>query len=62
MVMDKSECWENRISVWGVFKMLLKAKMIGALSNLKCNYKCLYLTQFLTDFGQIVDSKSYDQA
>ena len=23
---------------------------------------CLYLTQFLTDFGQILDSKSYDQA
>ena len=28
----------------------------AALSN------CLYLTQFLTDFGQIVDSKSYDKA
>ena len=25
-----------------------------------CN--CLYLTQYLTDFGQILDSKSYDQA
>ena len=23
---------------------------------------CLYLTQFLMDFGQILDSKSYDQA
>merc|ERR1711888_501008 len=23
---------------------------------------CLYLTQFLTDLGQILDSKSYDQA
>ena len=23
---------------------------------------CLYLTQFLTDFGQILDSKFYDQA
>ena len=28
----------------------------AALSN------CLYLTEFLTDFGQILDSKSYDQA
>ena len=25
-----------------------------------CNY--LYLTEFLTDSGQILDSKSYDQA
>ena len=24
--------------------------------------KCLYLTQFLTDIGQILDYKSYDQA
>ena len=31
-------------------------KYDAALSN------CLYLTQFLTDFGQILDSKSYDQA
>ena len=23
---------------------------------------CLYLTQFLTDFGKILDSKPYDQA
>ena len=28
----------------------------AALSN------CLYLTQFLTNFGQILDSKYYDQA
>ena len=28
----------------------------AALSN------CIYLTEFLTDFGQILDSKSYDQA
>ena len=27
-----------------------------ALSN------CFYLTEFLTDFGQISDSKSYDQS
>ena len=26
------------------------------------NFGPLYLTQFLTDFGQILDSKSYDQA
>ena len=26
------------------------------------NFGALYLTQFLTDFGQILDSKSYDQA
>ena len=26
------------------------------------NFRALYLTQFLTDFGQILDSKSYDQA
>ena len=25
-----------------------------------CN--CLYITQFLTNFSQILDSKSYDQA
>ena len=25
-------------------------------------FDCLYLTQFLMDFGQILDSKSYDQA
>ena len=25
-------------------------------------FNCLYLTQFLTDFSQILDSKSYDQA
>ena len=31
-------------------------KYEAAVSN------CLYLTQFLTDFGQILDSKSYDQA
>ena len=39
-------------------KILLKAKMI-------CQNKILwslYLTEFLTDFGQILDSKSYDQA
>ena len=30
-------------------------KYEAAVSN------CLYLTQFLTDFGQILDSKSYDQ-
>ena len=26
------------------------------------NFGALYLTEFLTDFGQILDSKSYDQA
>ena len=26
------------------------------------NFGALYLTQFLTDFSQILDSKSYDQA
>ena len=26
------------------------------------NFGVLYLTEFLTDFGQILDSKSYDQA
>ena len=26
------------------------------------NFRALYLTEFLTDFGQILDSKSYDQA
>ena len=26
------------------------------------NFKALYLTQFLTNLGQILDSKSYDQA
>ena len=26
------------------------------------NFGVLYFTQFLTDFGQILDSKSYDQA
>ena len=26
------------------------------------NFTALYLTQFLTDFVQILDSKSYDQA
>ena len=25
-------------------------------------FNCLYLTQFLTNFSQILDSKSYDQA
>ena len=25
------------------------------------NFEALQLTQFLTDFGQILDSKSYDQ-
>ena len=25
-------------------------------------FNCLYLSQFFTDFGQILDSKSYDQA
>ena len=25
------------------------------------NFRALYLTEFLTDFGQILDSKSYDQ-
>ena len=31
-------------------------KYEAAVSN------CLYLTQFLMDFGQILDYKSYDQA
>ena len=26
------------------------------------NFGALYLTEFLTDFGQILDSNSYDQA
>ena len=26
------------------------------------NFGALYLTEFLTDFGQILDSKSYDKA
>ena len=26
------------------------------------NFGAVYLTQFLTDFSQIMDSKSYDQA
>ena len=26
------------------------------------NFGALYLTQFLTDFSQILDSKSYEQA
>ena len=43
-------------------KLFAKIKFSGAISNLKYNYKCLYLPQFLTDFGQILDSKSYDQA
>ena len=25
-------------------------------------FNCLYFTQFLKDFGQILDSESYDQA
>ena len=34
----------------------------GRLAKLVEVSNCLYLTQFLTDFGQILDSKSYDQA
>ena len=26
------------------------------------NFRALYLSEFLTDLGQILDSKSYDQA
>ena len=32
------------------------------LSDIFTNFRALYLTEFLTDFGQILDSKSYDQA
>ena len=33
-----------------------------ALSCLLNNFGALYLTEFLTDFGQILNSNSYDQA
>ena len=32
------------------------------VSAIFTNFGALYLTEFLTDFGQILDSKSYDQA
>ena len=35
---------------------------IGTLPQFLGLFNCLYLTQFSTDFSQILDSKSYDQA
>ena len=32
------------------------------ISAIFTNFRGLYLTEFLTDFGQILDSSSYDQA
>ena len=49
-------CWELGSQVPPLFPRLVVTPYEAALSN------CLYLTEFLTDFGQILDSKSYDQA
>ena len=35
---------------------------VDGLDTFLTNFGALYLTEFLTDFGQILDSKSYDQA
>ena len=38
-----------------------KPQYLGTLPQFLGLFNCLYLTQFLTDFGQILDPKSYDQ-
>ena len=40
----------------------LNPSNIGTLPYFLGLFDCLYLTQFLTDFSKILDSKSYDQA
>ena len=44
------------VFLMSVFLMSVVTPYQAALSNY------LYLTEFLTDFGKILDSKSYDQA
>ena len=36
--------------------------IIMYIPQFSTNFGALYLTEFLMDFGQILDSKSYDQA
>ena len=45
-----------------VLLRLPKAQRLGNLPLFLDLFHCLYLTQILMDFGQILDSKSYDQA
>ena len=35
---------------------------LGPYPSSLCLFNCLYLSQLLIDFGQILDSKSYDHA
>ena len=39
-----------------------KKKKKGVCNTFLTNFGALYLSEFLTDLGQILDSKSYDQA
>ena len=53
------------IMVFSSFASETSAAALGMLICLSKTYEaafcnCLYLTQFLTDFGQIFDYKSYD--
>ena len=56
------ECWKSCTA--GVYfkpACVWKTFWKEDLLNLT-NFEAVYLTQFLTDFSQILDSKSYDQA
>ena len=43
-------------------KESLSYATIYVFHSFSTNFRALYLTEFWTDFGQILDSKSYDQA
>ena len=52
-----NKCEAIYVSAIAAFLLIDLSKTYeAALSN------CIYLTQFSTDFGKILDSKSYDQA
>ena len=43
------------------YYVLLFIIIMYNIPQFSTNFGALYLTEFLTDFGQILDSKSYDQ-
>ena len=52
----------GKLCVFAVLGCLLIAVVLVSLVPYFIGlFNCLYLSQFLTDFGQILDYKSYDQ-
>ena len=61
--------WEESTRIFTSGVVSLHARLSFSFGLCRCvgnpfltNFEALYLSEFLTDLGQILDSKSYDQA